>query len=89
MGALHKLVSETNIEDGGTNDISQTIHTHMHHVTSHPWLGKYIPGLEALAAKYHVGNFVAIRETSEKIFESMPICKFRISSGSLFDVVMR
>jgi phosphatidylserine decarboxylase len=47
----------------------------MHTVPSHPWLGKYIPGLETLAAEYHVGNFVVIRETGEQIFESMPICK--------------
>ncbi|KAF8512042.1 phosphatidylserine decarboxylase-domain-containing protein [Gautieria morchelliformis] len=73
LGALHKLVGETNVVDGGTHDISKTIHTPIHTVPSHPWLGKFIPGLENLAAEYHVGNFVVIRATGEQIFESMPI----------------
>ena len=32
-----------------------------------------IPGIEQLASQYHVGNFVEMRGTGEKFFESMPI----------------
>lgn len=38
-----------------------------------PWLNELIPELEELANKYHVGNFVAVRGTNERVFESMPI----------------
>ncbi|KAF8588159.1 hypothetical protein K439DRAFT_1645594 [Ramaria rubella] len=73
-GALHKLVSETDTTTpGGTHDVSKTIHAPVHTVPSHPWLGKYIPGLETLASEYHVGNFVVVRGTGDKFFESMPI----------------
>lgn len=75
INALDKLVDETDVTKGpGTPDVSKTIHTPTHTVPTHPWLGKYIPGFEALAAKYHVGNFVVDRDTGEKFFESMPIC---------------
>lgn len=73
---MHKLVKETDPSDpDGTHDVSKTIHTPSHVVPSHPWLGKYIPGIETLAAEYHVGNFVIDRKTGEKFFESMPICE--------------
>ncbi|KAF8491777.1 phosphatidylserine decarboxylase-domain-containing protein [Hysterangium stoloniferum] len=71
--ALNKLVDETDTTEGGTHDISKTILTPGHTVHSHPWLGKYIPGLERFASKHHVGNFVVVRETREQFFESMPI----------------
>ncbi|KAL1762667.1 phosphatidylserine decarboxylase-domain-containing protein, partial [Schizophyllum commune] len=32
-----------------------------------------IPWLERLAAKYHVGNYVIVRETGERVFEYMPL----------------
>ncbi|KIJ27069.1 hypothetical protein M422DRAFT_776437 [Sphaerobolus stellatus SS14] len=74
IGALDKLVDQTDPTQGeGTHDVSQTIHAPSHAVPSHPWLGKFIPGLETLASKYHVGNFVVMRGTGEKFFESMPI----------------
>ncbi|KAF8875750.1 phosphatidylserine decarboxylase-domain-containing protein [Mucidula mucida] len=38
-----------------------------------PWMHKLIPELEKLAAQYHLGNYVLIRATGKKIFESMPI----------------
>jgi phosphatidylserine decarboxylase len=38
-----------------------------------PFLKKLIPGFEWLANKYHIGNYVAMRGTDEKFFESMPI----------------
>jgi phosphatidylserine decarboxylase len=52
-----------------TPDVTQSIHSHI------PFVGKlkWIPGIEKLAAKYHWGNFVAIRGTNDRIFESMPI----------------
>lgn len=57
------------------NDVTQGIHGHIHHFASghHSWLNKFVPQLQALAAKYHVGNYVAIRGTNQRIFESMPI----------------
>jgi len=57
------------------NDVTQGIHGHVHHFVSghHSWLNKFVPQLEALAAKYHVGNYVIIRGTNQRIFESMPI----------------
>jgi hypothetical protein len=52
-----------------THDLTQSIHSHL------PFVGKlkWVPGIEKLAAKYHWGNFVAIRGTNDRIFESMPI----------------
>ncbi|KIJ30811.1 hypothetical protein M422DRAFT_267642 [Sphaerobolus stellatus SS14] len=74
IGALDKLVDETDTTRGdGINNVSETIHAPAHTVKEHPWLGKFIPGLETLASKYHVGNFVIVRGTGEKFFEAMPI----------------
>lgn len=38
-----------------------------------PWLHKLIPGLEKLAAKYNMGNYVKMRGSDEKFFEPMPL----------------
>ncbi|TFK49201.1 hypothetical protein OE88DRAFT_1662621 [Heliocybe sulcata] len=54
-------------------DVTQNVHGPMHLIPSLPFLRKLIPGLEELANKYHVGNYVIIRGTDERIFESMPI----------------
>jgi len=54
-------------------DVTQNIHGPMHLIPSIPFLHKLVPELEELATKYHIGNFVVIRGTSERIFESMPI----------------
>ncbi|KAJ3986296.1 phosphatidylserine decarboxylase-domain-containing protein [Lentinula detonsa] len=59
--------SETN------HDVSHGIHMHGKNVLEVPWIHKMIPGIEKLAANYHIGNFVVVRESGEKIFESMPI----------------
>ncbi|KAJ3730022.1 phosphatidylserine decarboxylase-domain-containing protein [Lentinula guzmanii] len=59
--------SETN------HDVSHGIHMHGKTVLEVPWIHKMIPGIEKLAANYHIGNFVVVRESGEKIFESMPI----------------
>lgn len=37
------------------------------------WITKLIPGIEKLAAEYHIGNFVALRGKNEDFFESMPL----------------
>jgi len=54
-------------------DVSETIHAPTHKPEKHSLLNKFIPGFEKLATRYHVGNFVIVRGTNEKIFESMPI----------------
>ncbi|KAF8826105.1 hypothetical protein HHX47_DHR6000719 [Lentinula edodes] len=59
--------SETN------HDVSHGIHMHGKNVFEVPWIHKMIPGIEKLASNYHIGNFVVVRESGERIFESMPI----------------
>ncbi|KAJ7091328.1 phosphatidylserine decarboxylase-domain-containing protein [Mycena belliarum] len=54
-------------------DVSQGIHASSHTLFSIPWIHSLIPGIEKLAAQYHIGNFVAIRGSKEQIFEAMPI----------------
>jgi hypothetical protein len=56
-------------------DVQAGIHAPMHKVpgSQHGWVSKFVPGLEKLASKYHVGNFVKIRGSDETFFESMPI----------------
>jgi len=62
------------VNNSGTNaDVNQGIHAPMHKIGHLSFLHKLVPGLEALSAKYHVGNFVMVRGGHEKIFESMPI----------------
>lgn len=58
-----------------SNDVTKGIHGHLHHFVAghHVWLNKFVPQLQSLAARYHVGNYVAIRGTNQRIFESMPI----------------
>jgi phosphatidylserine decarboxylase len=54
-------------------DLENSIHAAAHNISRIPFLGRLVPGLEDLAAKYHIGNFVMMRGTNEKFFESMPI----------------
>ncbi|KAJ6607469.1 phosphatidylserine decarboxylase-domain-containing protein [Mycena sp. CBHHK59/15] len=54
-------------------DVSQGIHASSHTIFNIPWIHRLIPGIEKLAAEYHIGNFVAIRGSKEQIFEAMPI----------------
>ena len=62
------------VEHSATHpDVAATIHAPMHRLLSSPYVAKLIPGIEQLASEYHVGNFVAMRGTSEQFFESMPI----------------
>lgn len=55
------------------SDVQKSIHAPMHKVPSIPLVGRFLPGLEGLASKYHIGNFVVIRGTGERFFESMPL----------------
>ena len=54
-------------------DVRLGIHAPMHRLFSLPKVTKLIPGIEKLANEYHIGNFVEIRGTGERFFESMPI----------------
>ena len=45
----------------------------MHRLMEIPFVHKLIPGIEQVASEYHVGNYVMMRGTGEKFFESMPI----------------
>jgi phosphatidylserine decarboxylase len=54
-------------------DLGEGLHASMYRVSAIPWLSKLIPGLERLAAEFHVGNFVAMRGSDERFFESMPL----------------
>ena len=69
VAALQKLLNKSEEED----DVRKSIHAPMHQLWHIPFIDKLIPGLEKLANQYHVGNFVIVRGTGEKIFESMPI----------------
>ncbi|KAJ7606171.1 phosphatidylserine decarboxylase-domain-containing protein [Mycena polygramma] len=61
----------------GSQDVSHSIHASSHTLFHIPSLQNLIPGIEnglqRLAAKYHVGNYVAIRGSKTPIFETMPI----------------
>jgi phosphatidylserine decarboxylase len=65
--ALEAVVEQSGIYADLTHGI------HAHSPVHMPFLKKLIPGLEDLASKYHFGNYVAMRGTDEKFFESMPI----------------
>ncbi|THH27543.1 hypothetical protein EUX98_g6642 [Antrodiella citrinella] len=65
-GALHALVdTHGNVQHG--------IHAQMHRLADHPFVHKLIPGIEKIASEYHVGNFVVMRGSGERFFESMPL----------------
>lgn len=67
--ALEALVEGS----GQQADLSYNTLAFAHNIGHIPWLHNLFPGLEELAAKYHIGNFVVVRGTGEKFFESMPI----------------
>jgi len=67
--ALHKLVDNSSNHD----DVESGIHSSMHKLSHNSLLKKLVPGLEDVASKFHVGNYVMNRETGEKFFEGMPI----------------
>ncbi|KAF7309803.1 hypothetical protein MIND_00352200 [Mycena indigotica] len=61
------------VDHSEKHDVSQGIHASSHTIFSIPWIHKLIPGIEKLAAAYHIGNFVAIRGSKNQIFEAMPL----------------
>ncbi len=69
------LALETLIDNSATSneDVSQGVDMHTMHLFKAPWMHKLIPELEKLTAQYHLGNYVLVRATGKKIFESMPI----------------
>ena len=69
VAALEKLLQMSEEQD----DVKNAMHAPMHMLCDIPLVHKLIPGLQELANKYHIGNFVIVRETGERIFESMPI----------------
>ncbi|KAI6010719.1 phosphatidylserine decarboxylase-domain-containing protein [Pisolithus orientalis] len=68
--AFRQLVEHSHPSKGKGN-VTTTVHAFAHSRVE--WLHKVVPELETLAEKYHIGNFVAIRGTNQRFFESMPI----------------
>jgi phosphatidylserine decarboxylase len=54
-------------------DVQAGIHAPINSIFGNSFVQKWVPGLQDLAAKYHVGNYVLMRGTGEKFFESMPL----------------
>jgi phosphatidylserine decarboxylase len=69
VSALNTAVDQS-AEHG---EVDKGIHAPMHKLPGIPLLHNLVPGLEKLATEYHVGNFVVVRGTGEKFFESMPL----------------
>ncbi|THG94606.1 hypothetical protein EW026_g6899 [Hermanssonia centrifuga] len=67
--ALHALVEHS----GKHENVAASIHAPMHRLLEMPYVSKLVPGIEQLAAEYHVGNYVEMRGTGERFFESMPV----------------
>ncbi|TFK39971.1 phosphatidylserine decarboxylase-domain-containing protein [Crucibulum laeve] len=61
------------IQSSEDPDVSTHIHAHMHFLSKVPGIHALVPGIEKLAAEYHVGNFVIVRGSEEPFFESMPL----------------
>ena len=75
VAALRKLVDAGEGAEGADADfdVRHGVHAPFHELWSLPLVHRLVPGLEELANKYHFGNFVIVRDTGERIFESMPI----------------
>lgn len=54
-------------------DVQHTIHAPMHKLGQLPFVQKLLPGIETYASQYHIGNYVAMRGSTERFFESMPL----------------
>lgn len=67
--ALRTLVNHSTTH----TDVTQNIHGSILSMSGVPWLETLVPEIESLTTKLHVGNFVAVRGTDQRIFESMPI----------------
>ncbi|GAA5914585.1 uncharacterized protein JCM6883_004428 [Sporobolomyces salmoneus] len=74
--ADYATVLDSLTHDPSTGDNSAQegdIHTPTDHAVHHAWLRRIVPGIETLAAKYHLGNWVVDKKTGERKWESMPI----------------
>ncbi|RPD58078.1 hypothetical protein L226DRAFT_547010 [Lentinus tigrinus ALCF2SS1-7] len=69
VAALEALLKHSEEQD----DVKNAMHAPMHQLYNLPLVHRLLPGLEDLATRYHVGNYVIVRATGERIFESMPI----------------
>jgi len=67
--ALTKLVERSAKND----NVQEHIHASEYTLKELSWIHHLIPDLEKLAAKYHFGNYVVVRETNEPFFEFMPL----------------
>ncbi|PPQ97431.1 hypothetical protein CVT26_006778 [Gymnopilus dilepis] len=76
---LSKLVATSADEPDVGHHILAPVHTL--NKSHFDWIRKLIPGIERVAVEYHVGNFVAIRGTDEKVFESMPLYAREVRLG--------
>lgn len=54
-------------------DVRNSIHAPIHRISDYPLVKKLIPGIQKVANEYHVGNYVQMRGSKERFFESMPI----------------
>lgn len=66
---LEKLVDHSAEHE----NVQHGIHAPIHKLMSLPVVQKLIPGIEDFASSYHVGNYVQMRGSKERFFESMPI----------------
>jgi phosphatidylserine decarboxylase len=63
----------TALVDRSATHSAEGLYMKLNGIRKDHWFHKFIPGLEDWANKYHTGNYVMIRYTNEKIFESMPL----------------
>ncbi|OCH91046.1 hypothetical protein OBBRIDRAFT_753808 [Obba rivulosa] len=71
-GVLASMLSALVEHSSTQTDVRKSIHAPWHTLPHLPHVAALIPGLEKLAAAHHVGNYVALRGSEERIFESMP-----------------
>ncbi|KAI0343419.1 hypothetical protein BDW22DRAFT_1373312 [Trametopsis cervina] len=55
------------------DNVQHGIHAPINRIMNIPIVKKLIPGIEDYASQYHVGNYVQMRGSKERFFESMPI----------------
>ena len=78
--ALHQLVEQSSgVEGVGMGkgqdafDVRISALAPYHELWTVPLVHQLVPWLEELARKYHWGNYVLVRATGERVFESMPV----------------
>jgi len=70
--ALDALTSDSAHMDKGPHN---TLHIPADHAHAHSWISKLVPTstIDSLESRFHMGNYVMDRKTSEKTWESMSI----------------